>query len=74
MMTSDLTITDFAQRRRVLERHADTRLAQALRDQVSPREKLHEDEEAGAQARRQRIRHWKDGSFVARWVTLPGAA
>jgi len=74
MLKSDLTITDYAQRRRVLGRRADMRLAQALRQPVSLRDKLRLRVARGLQVRHQLIRHWQDGSFVPRLVTLSAAA
>ena len=74
MLTSDRTIIDYAQRRRVLGRRADIRLARALRRQIPLHEKLRLRMARGLQERQQQIRHWQDGSFVERWVTLPRAA
>jgi len=74
MLTSDLTIIDYAQRRRVLGRRADIRLARALRHRVPLHAKLRQRIQRGLQARRQQIRHWQDGTFVARTITLPRAA
>lgn len=74
MLTSDLTITDYAQRRRVLGRRADIRLARALRRRVSLRTKLRQRLMRGLQERRQQIRRWHNGSFVTEWITLPAAA
>lgn len=84
MLTSDLTIADYAQRRRVLGRRADIRLAQALRRtdplhrklrhlaaralRTSPR-RIH-----ARLQRSQLIRQWRNGSFVETLVTLPRAA
>ncbi|PIE08479.1 MAG: hypothetical protein CSA74_01930 [Rhodobacterales bacterium] len=71
MLTSELTITEYAHRRQVLERRADMRLAQAMRQQVSLREKLRLAQGQEPDGRHQKIRHWTDGNFVARWITLP---
>ena len=74
MLTSDLTITDYAQRRRVLGRRADMRLARALRHPVPLHRKLRLRMLRGLQTRPQQIRHWQDGSFVETPVSLPRAA
>ncbi len=79
MLTSDLTITDYAQRRRVLGRRADMRLAKALRRTVPLHRKLRMQILRGLRARPrfirpQLIRHWHNGSFVEQIVTLPSAA
>ncbi len=74
MLTSEITITDYAQRRRVLGRRADMRLAQALRHPVPLHEILGLQFGKGAQARESQIRHWQDGSFVEQTVILDRAA
>ncbi len=74
MSISDLTITEIAQRRRVLGRRADTRLAKALRLPVPLREKLGLRLVRELKARQRQIRHWQDGIFVERTVTLLRAA
>lgn len=74
MLTSKITITDYAQRRRVLGRRADIRLAQALRHPVPLHEMLGLHIARSAQARQSQIRHWQDGSFIEQTVTLPRAA
>lgn len=71
MLTSDLSITDYAQRRRVLGRRADIRLAQALRRPVRLHERLRRRIVKTIRARTQMIRQWQDGSFVEKIVTLP---
>ena len=79
MLTSDLTITDYAQRRRVLGRRADIRLARALRRTVPLHRKLRQHVLHALHARPrlirpQLIRQWHNGSFVEKIVTLPCAA
>ncbi|HCQ65060.1 MAG TPA: hypothetical protein DIU07_07795 [Rhodobacteraceae bacterium] len=79
MLNSDLTITDYAQRRRVLGRRADMRLAQALRRTIPLHRKLRQQILRGLRARPrlirpQLIRQWHNGSFVEKIVTLPSAA
>ncbi|MCB1358955.1 MAG: hypothetical protein KDK53_21450 [Maritimibacter sp.] len=84
MLTSEMTIADYAQRRRVLGRRADIRLARALRHSVPLHRKVRH---LAARAlrmsprriharlqRSQLIRQWKGGSFVETLVTLPRAA
>ena len=84
MLTSDLTIADYAQRRRVLGRRADIRLAQPLRRTVPFHRKLRylalraqRTSPGRLHARLQRsrlIRQWRGGCFVETLVTLPRAA
>lgn len=88
MLTSDLTITDYAQRRRVLGRRADMRLSRALRHS----DPLHRRLRLGLRNLARRgwhardrlirphlirphlIRQWHDGSFVVKVITPPAAA
>ena len=74
MLTSKITITDYAQRRRVLGRRADMQLAQALRHPVPLYEILGLRIAKGLHTRQSQIRHWQDGSFVEQTVTLDRAA
>lgn len=79
MLTSDRTITDYAQRRRVLGRRADMRLARALRGSVPLHRKLRQTVLRGLSSRPrlirpQLIRHWQNGCFVETTVNLHHAA
>ena len=79
MLTSDLTITDYAQRRRVLGHRADMRLARALRRTVPLHRKLRQQMRRVLRARPrlirpQMIRQWHNGSFVEKIVSLPCVA
>ena len=71
MLTSNRTIADYAQRRRVLGRRADIRLAEALRRPASFQRRLRRHLAKGLAARTQLIRQWRNGSFVETVVTLP---
>jgi len=69
MLKSDRTITDYAQRRRVLGRRADIRLARSLRRSVPLRQKLRQTVLRGLKSRARLIRprlirHWQNGGFV----------
>lgn len=79
MLTSDLSIKDYAQRGRVLGRRADTRLAQALRHTVPLHRRLFRFLMRGLRARAalirpHMIRQWQNGSFVEKMITPPAAA
>lgn len=79
MLKTDRTITDYAQRRRVLGRRADIRLSRALRRSVPLRQRLRQTVLRGLKTRAglirpQLIRHWQNGCFVETTVTLPHAA
>lgn len=84
MLKSDLTIADYAQRRRVLGRRADIRLARALRRTVPLHRKVRHLARRALRAspgriharlqRSRLIRQWQGGCFVETLVTLPRAA
>lgn len=79
MLKPDRTITDYAQRRRVLGRRADIRLARALRRSEPLHRKLRQTVLRGFTGRARLlhphlIRHWQNGCFVEQTVTLSHAA
>lgn len=78
MLTLDWSISDYAQCRQILERHADTRLARSLRHHVPLHHKC-------AQAvlhplpvrvpyRIHLVKHWDQDHFVDTKVALPRTA
>lgn len=74
MMTKDLSIEFYRQRRHVLGRHADKRLSDALRRPVPLSRKIARRVLRILSIRRHVIRHWQGDGFVARRVWSARAA
>ncbi|MCB1339238.1 MAG: hypothetical protein KDK10_17890 [Maritimibacter sp.] len=74
MMTKDLSIEFYRQRRRVLGRRADTRLSDALRRPAPFPRRLARRVLRALSSRSHVIRRWQDGAFVAHRVGPARAA